>query len=808
MLGYATVFTDCMLRVNRHLHARTLSALCSFFFLTTILATLGGPSAGIASGQQIRLPKNKGVIAELEAKTQSRKGDVTTADGDVDIHYADTRLRADHVEYNGKTYEAVASGHVQLDYNGEHLDAGEAHYNVSTGYGLFHNVRGTVKVERQPNPEVLLTGNPLYFEARDVERFAGDVYLVHRAWITICDPAHPKWQFYAPRARIRVDKTVALVNANFRLFRVPLIWLPYATAPAGPKIRGSGFLVPDIGQTSRKGFIFGDAFYLAPRPWMDTTFGAQFMSRRGVLERGAFRAKPFENTSIQYTYLGVDDRGLLNADGTRSPQGGEQQRLEIQSQLPDGWRFVTDYNQLSSLTFRLAFADTYGEAINSEVRSAVFLTKNFSGFSLNFAGLNDKSFLTLPVAATTATPAIPATSVSLRNLPEARFGSVEQAPWKSVPVYFSFDSFAGVVSRSDQNLETPNFVDRYEFAPRVTVPLHFRYWLGVTTSAAFRTTSYGDSLDSAGNLSVASIKRNTGEFTLELRPPVFERFFGRAPSKKDRTPRRYKHSIEPAITYRYVTGVNNFARFIRFDSDATLTNTSEAEYGFTQRLYRKDGEDQPQELLSWRIVQKHYFDPAFGGAIVDGQRNVFQTLDSISPFAFAFGPRQWSPIVSDFRVTPGGPYDLEQILQYDPQIQRLVTIGTLLKVKPYREFFTTLAYFRLNDNPVQGDLPVPLPPQFKPFQQPLSNQLRALAGYGNETRKGFNFLGGVGYDFTNKTLQSQIIQASYNGGCCGLALEYRRINLGQVRTENQFRVAFIIANIGTFGNLRHQEKIF
>jgi hypothetical protein len=29
-----------------------------------------------------------------------------------------------------------------------------------------------------------------------------------------------------------------------------------------------------------------------------------------------------------------------------------------------------------------------------------------------------------------------------------------------------------------------------------------------------------------------------------------------------------------------------------------------------------------------------------------------------------------------------------------------------------------------------------------------------------------------------------------------------------VRTDNQFRIAFIIANIGTFGNLRHQEKIF
>jgi LPS-assembly protein len=53
-----------------------------------------------------------------------------------------------------------------------------------------------------------------------------------------------------------------------------------------------------------------------------------------------------------------------------------------------------------------------------------------------------------------------------------------------------------------------------------------------------------------------------------------------------------------------------------------------------------------------------------------------------------------------------------------------------------------------------------------------------------------------------------LMQVSYNGTCCGIALEYRRLALGQVLTENQFRVALIIANIGTFGNLRRQEKMF
>ena len=819
MLGYRFVIRR-MSCVNQYSWTEVPAALRRIVHSTVLLGAAWSLFCINTAAQQRNAPAPKGQVADIYSSgPQRHQGDVTSADGDVDIRYADTRLRADHVEYNDKTNEATATGHVQLDYNGEHLEATEAQYNVSTGHGVFQNVHGTFKVVRQPNDQVLLTENPLYFEARTVERFAGDLYFVQKAWITICDPEHPKWQFYAPEARIRLDKTVALVNANFRLFRVPLVWLPYATAPAGSKVRQSGFLIPDIGQSSRKGFILGDAFYLAPVSWMDTTFGGQFMSRRGFLERGNFRAKPFENTSVQYTYFGVNDRGLLNPDGTRSPQGGQQQTLEIQSLLPHGWRFVTDYNQLSSLTFRLAFADSFGEAINSEVRSAIFLTNNFHGFSLNLAGINDKSFLTLPVAAlpatptTPATPAVPASSVTLRNLPHARFGSVEQSPWRKIPLYFSFDSFVGAVHRSESAPTTPTFtpidtplnVSREEFAPRVTVPVHFGPWFGVTSSAAFRSTRYGDSLNSSGAVSGTSITRNTGEFAVELRPPTFERFLEPA-VKKDKPRRKYRHTIEPAITYRYVTGVNNFADFIRFDSDATLTDTSEVEYGFTQRFYSKTGDDQPQEVISWRIVQKHYFDPTFGGAIVNGQRNVFQALDSISPFAFAFGPRNWSPIMSDFKITPGGTYDLEQILQYDPQNQRLVTIGSLIKAKPYRELFGTIAFFRLDDNPTLSDLANV--PQGQGFQQPLVNQIRALVGYGSENRKGFNFMGGVGYDFTNKSLQNQIVQVSYNGSCCGLALEYRRLNLATVRTENQFRVAFIIANIGTFGNLRHKEKIF
>jgi LPS-assembly protein len=769
------------------------ASLLAFAVAAAAFALFGIPST---RAQQIRKP-GKGGVAELSSSgPQRRQGDITLADGAVDIHYGNQRLRADHVEYNDQTNEAVARGHVIFDYENQHLEADEADYNVSTGRGTFINVRGTVKIERKPNPTVLITDNPLYFEAKNVEKYNNDLYILTSAWITVCDPEHPNWQFFAQHARVKVDKNLALVNANFRLLRVPLVWLPYATAPAGPKVRESGFLIPTIGNSSSKGFVLGDAFYWAPTPWLDTTLGAELLSRRGSAERGHFRAKPWENTSINYSYFGVIDRGVPTVINPGLPtqttelvsQGGHEQQLEVVSKLKNNWRFVADWNELSSLTFRLAFADTFGDAINSEVRSSVFLTHNFNGFSFNVAALNDKSFLTVnPVQ----------TSVSLRNAPEVRMSSVDQSPWQNVPIYFSFDSFVGAAHRSDGVIDTPAAVPRLEFAPTVTAPVHFGPWLDVTATATFRTSYYGDSLVPGSILTTPvltslGVTRNDGEFGLDFRLPTIQRYFQRPGSNK-----KFKHTIEPSFAYHYVTGINNFSQLIRFDTDSTLTNTNELQYGVTQRLFRKDGDDQPQELMSWTLVQKHFFDPTFGGALVTGARNVFQTLADISPFAFADAPRNWSPLISDFKLTPGGPLDFEQILEYDTQRGsggQLITIGTLAKIKPYKDFFFTIADFRLDADPL--------------VLQPKTNQIRTLIGYGSETRKGFNITTGISYDITNNALQNQLVQLSYNGNCCGLAVEYRRLALGQVRTDNQFRVAFIIANIGTFGNLRHQEKIF
>ena len=742
-------------------------------------------ACGVAAqvGAQRPPAPSAGATVRLEAEQQRKEGDIFFADGKVEILYRNYHLRADHAQYNSKTYLVAATGHVQMDVDTQHLAADTADFNVKTGEGRFEHVRGEVKAEHRANPYVLVSPNPLTFEAEEVRRIDSRTYTIEHAWLTVCEPDKPSWKFFTPHATLHVDRSVALVNANFRLFRVPLIYLPYATAPVGKNLRQSGFLLPEFSDTSLKGVVIGDGYYWAPRDWADISLAAAVLTLRGWQQNGELRAKPWENVDLTARYFGVIDRGIVE-NGVLNKQGGHTAQFTFSALLNGGWRAVADLNQLTSLTFRLAFSPTFGEAVNSEVRSSAFLTNNFHGFSANLAAGSYKNFIN----------AQPEVAVVLRSAPEARLSSRDQSPWRSLPVYFGVDAFAGAVHRSDQNLvagvvvpgiDTASFVQRSEIAPRVVLPLHWGPWLGVTTSYIVRTTSYG-AQEIAGQAVNDPFRRTTGELSVDLRPPTLERVFDSADGK-------WKHTIDPEITYNYVRGVNQFARFIRFDEDETLTDTNEFMYSITQRLFHRKGDAQADELVSWRVAQKYYFDPTFNGALVPGTRNVFQALDSITPFAFADQYRHFSPIDSNLRITPGGLYDAQIRLEYDTVRKKLTTAGTLLKIRPYQNFNFTVAHFSIDNTPIL---------------QPLANQFRLLAGYGDLNRRGFNAAFGISYDFKQQQLQSQLMQVSYNGTCCGLALEYRRLALGTVRTENQFRVAFIIANIGTFGNLRRQEKLF
>jgi LPS-assembly protein len=71
-----------------------------------------------------------------------------------------------------------------------------------------------------------------------------------------------------------------------------------------------------------------------------------------------------------------------------------------------------------------------------------------------------------------------------------------------------------------------------------------------------------------------------------------------------------------------------------------------------------------------------------------------------------------------------------------------------------------------------------------------------------------NVAGTFGFDELAGFLQYAAVQANYNFDCCGIVFEFRRFALGPVRNDNQFRFAFNLANVGAFGNVRRQERVF
>ena len=737
-----------------------------------------------------------GGIATLSADQQRWVGKIFFGDGDVDVIYENARLHADHVEYDSETEVATARGHVSLDYDTQHVEADDARYELLTGKGTFHHVRATFAMQRRTSPTILASSNPLYFQADEADRIDENTYRVRKAWMTVCNPDRPTWKFYAPEATVVLRRSVHLENGNFRVFSVPVVYFPYATFPA-EKNRTSGFLIPDPGKTSQKGYVLGDAFYWAPLDWMDLTLGGAYYSLRGWSQKAELRMRPWQNARLQANYFGVIDRGLEQPGAPPIKQGGHEAQLLFTAELPGGWRAVADLDQLTSLTFRLAWFETFSQAVNSEVRNTAFLTKNFNGYSIDFAASSYENFLS----------ATPATSITLRTAPEARISSVDRPLSGKLPFYYSFDAFTGAEHRNDTvtPFSTPSFVERSEIAPSVTLPFHFGPWLNAAANFTFRSTYYGGQLIN-GNYAAQAIFRNTEEFSLDMRLPVLERIWDKGATK-------WKHTIEPYIDYNYVTGVNDFGRFLRFDEDETLTDTDEVEYGVTQRLFRRSGSGGAQELITWKIAQKYFFDPTFGGALVPGQRNQFQTLDSLTPFAFADEPRRFSPIVSDLAIEPGKHYDAEFILNYDTQRNRTNVIGTLLKLKPYKESFLTVAQFSTLNMPLNPSAQEPgtclmLPGEPNTCFQQRSNQLRALGGYGDMNRKGWNATFGASYDFTQGAFQNQIAEFSYNGSCCGVGFEYRKFSFGSIRNENQYMGVFRIANLGSLGNLRRQEKIF
>jgi LPS-assembly protein len=777
----------------------------------------------------------------IAADTQTAQGGHYTLDGNVVITYGNRTVEADHVEYDKQTGDLVATGHLIASggLNSERIEASHGTLNTKTQTGRLYDVRGSVGIKVPATPgkrAIYANGNPFLFTGRMVVKTGPQNYDLYDGTVTSCLLPNPDWQLSAAHFEID-DKQARASNSTFRLLNIPLLYFPYVTHSVDSESRQSGFLIPTFGDTSTKGIIIGEQIYFVINRSMDLTVGADYFSLRGWYQMATFRYRGPGESFLRIHYTGLLDRKPGNQN-----QGGEDFVLSGRRNLDANTRVVADLEYLSSFIYRAAFTENFNQAVSTDIVSKAFLSHNQNGYSASLYNDRYQGIKRIAIInPTTGDIVQPAQQIRIFHVPSLEFSSVDHAFGHSGLVW-DVDASASGLKRVQPNFQTSGIVERYDFRPELAYPIHGGGW-NLRPMVAVRETYYSRSRNTTlGPVLAESLNGfNRADFEAQVdgRMPVIERTFTNG-WLRNLLRTDFKHTVEPAFTYRYVTRVDDYNNILRFDDHDIAAGTNEIQYGVTQRLYLRprhnnactteateanaliedplldtlpggvtdgtgDG-SQPkhlcgvQEWITWRVTQKHYFDKSFGGAVQVGRRNLFDSTLDLSGIAFLTEPREISPLVSRLRIRASEKVDFEWDFDLDTGAKKFTANNFFVDVHEGK-VFSGLSYARLN-------APGRAYNEGIPSATSDFSQMRVLLGYGMPTKEGLSVAANAGLDLKVSSLQYAALQTSYNWNCCGISVEYRKYELGSVRNENAYRFNFTLANVGTAGNLRRAERLF
>lgn len=798
-----------------------------------------------------------GVPVSANADNQTWVGNIWTGTGKVEFFYRDYVMHADKVIYNRSTSEVEAEGHVQVAGGPNDVlinaDHGDMQLNLHTG--RFYQVNGTQGIRTAGRTVVFSTANPFIFSGRVLIQTGEGNYRIVDGSMTNCRLPKPDWRLIS-RSIALANGEASTRNAIFEFLGIPMFYLPYLRHPSDDTGRDSGFLIPVFEDgSSIKGLVVGEQFYWAISRSMDMTVGSEYWSKRGWAPRGDFRYKGPGLDHLTVRWDALLDRGVEEEVGATIPttsaqrmahpvdpvatslrpndlipgptgeelvnQGGVDVVAQGRKDLSPETRVAGIVEYLSSYVYRLVFADNYSQAITSEVSSDLSLTHSHNGFTPSASLDRFQTF-----ASTTN-----GDEARILHLPNLRYDVLDR-PLGASPLYWRLGSSLDYLSRSEPGFHARN-VGRFDLYPHLSMPLAVDGWSFVP-EVALRDTFYTDSQipnltdvrDGTPTISHQGLNRTDIEASVDIRPPALERDY-----RLNGWNRELRHVIEPELTYQYVGGIGAQARnVLLFDTTDIATDTNEATLSLTQRFYLRPIEEKPcasaedktaqkprgktagytdnepagnckakpREWASWQLAQKFFFDPNFGGAVIPGRRNVFDSTLDLTGVAFLTGPRNLSPLISRMRFEAIDNLRIEWDFDFDPKTGRLDSDNLYAG---YSFGNTTLGVGHAMLNAVDENNGAASTIQ--------SQQVQPFLYIGKQSRTGFNLAVNGGYDFVLGQFQYWGAQAVYNWDCCGLTLGYKSFDLGSIRgDDHEYLWSFTLASFGSPGDIHTANSVF
>ncbi len=556
----------------------------------------------------------------------------------------------------------------------------------------------------------------------------------------------------------------------------------------------------------------------------DATVGSEYFSARGFAPFGQIRYRGLGENFAAGRFRALLDRQPHNLPPSQGGyEGGVEVVLNGKRQLDADTRAVADVDYLSSYVYRQVFEENYSSAINSEVHSSAYLIRERDGYAATGRFERYQNFRSTN----------PGDEIKVLHVPELHLDAIDQPLGRTLgrlPLLWGGEASADALSRAEPGFVTTTFVPRLDVFPHLALPLSADGWT-LRSEAGFRETFYGKSQQPGipGSVPVAelgqSLNRAAFLADVSLHPPTLERDYSSPLVRRWFGGGELRHTIEPELSWHYVTGVNHFASTLRFDVADALTDTNEVEYGLTQRIFLRHLHPHPckgdealgpsdtcgggtTDWLTWTVAQRYYLNPTFGGAVVAGQRNVFASTLDLTGVAFLSSARNNSPVISRLRVRTTRATDLEWDLDYDVHSGRLSASNVFASYR-LRSYFFSVGDSRLfNLLPQVTSLPnAPNPNTIS--AESAFNQLHLAAIYGSPTKHGLSAGLNLGYDVVQGQAQYLGAQAGYNRDCCGIAFETRKYAFGNnLRNDTQYLFSFTLAGVGSAGSLSPGLRVF
>jgi LPS-assembly protein len=240
-----------------------------------------------------------------------------TLSGDVRVTQGDRELRADSVQYDAKRNAFTVKGSVE--YRDPVVRARGLSGNYAQSEGA--NFEGA---------EFELPQRPARGTAGKMRVGLDGVIELERVTFTTCPRDDDSWRIEASDIALDTRRRVGTGrSAQVQFKGVPILYLPYISFPLGSE-RKSGFLFPNLGQTTRSGAQLTLPWYWNVRPNLDVTLEPTLYQRRGF-DLGGEARWLFERQTgaLRFNLLPGDD--LAGTDRTRL-------RLDHRADFADNWR--------------------------------------------------------------------------------------------------------------------------------------------------------------------------------------------------------------------------------------------------------------------------------------------------------------------------------------------------------------------------------------------------------------------------------------------------------------------------------------